>query len=88
MRIIGTGEAELIEDYADAGVVNIVHLIYQHKEYESDTKDYEFSGTSMREHRQVGFDDTPRTLRHREWLQRPAHQVGITVHDLHREDPA
>lgn len=82
-----SGEAELIEDFADAGVVNIVHLIYQHKGYEGDHKDYEFSGTSMRDHMQAGQDDTVRTLRHSQWLKRPAPEVGVTVHDLHREDP-
>jgi len=81
------GEAELIADYADAGVVNIVHLIYQHKIYECDAKDFEFSGASMREHMQTGYDDTVRTLRHREWLRRPSAEEGVTVHDLHREDP-
>jgi NTE family protein len=37
---------------------------------------------------QTGYDDTVRTLRHREWLRRPSAEVGVTVHDLHREDPA
>ncbi|RVC71663.1 patatin-like phospholipase family protein, partial [Mesorhizobium sp. M2A.F.Ca.ET.046.02.1.1] len=52
------GERELIADYSDAGVVNIVHLIYQHKGYEGHAKDYEFSGTSMREHWEMGLEDT------------------------------
>lgn len=81
------GERELIADYSDAGVVNIVHLIFQSKVYHGDSKDYEFSATSMREHRQAGYDDTMRTLRHREWLEPPPSEVGVTVHDLHREDP-
>jgi NTE family protein len=81
------GEKELIADYADAGVINIVHLIYQLKTYESDAKDYEFSGTSMREHRLAGYEDTMRTLRHRDWLKAPASIAGIAVHDLHRDDP-
>jgi NTE family protein len=82
------GEAELIADYEDAGVVNIIHLIFQSKTYDGDGKDYEFSGTSMREHRAAGYEDTVRTLRHREWLQPPDAATGVTVHDLHREDPA
>ncbi|MGE0798504.1 MAG: patatin-like phospholipase family protein [Lautropia sp.] len=81
------GEAELIEDYADAGVVNIVHLIRQAASYHGDAKDYEFSGTSMREHRQAGYDDTVRTLRHRDWLLPPPAEIGICVHDIHRDDP-
>jgi len=80
------GEKELIADYSDAGVVNIVHLIYQHKSYESDAKDYEFSGTSMREHRLSGYEDTMRTLRHTDWLQPPTNENGIAIHDLHTAD--
>jgi NTE family protein len=82
------GEKELIEDYSDAGVVNIIHLIFQSKVYHGDSKDYEFSGTSMREHRTAGYEDTMRTLRHHEWLEPPLPSVGVTVHDLHREDAA
>jgi NTE family protein len=81
-------EEELIADYSDAGVVNIVHLIYQHKNYEGHAKDYEFSGTSMREHWDMGLEDTKRTLRHSEWLLPPFSDDAVAIHDLHREDPA
>ncbi|AGB75309.1 MULTISPECIES: patatin-like phospholipase family protein [Rhizobium] len=81
-------EEELIADYSDAGVVNIVHLIYQHKNYEGHAKDYEFSGTSMREHWDMGLEDTKRTLRHTEWLLPPFTDDAVAIHDLHREDPA
>ena len=80
-------EEELIIDYSDAGVVNIVHLIYQHKNYEGHAKDYEFSGTSMREHWDMGLEDTKRTLRHTEWLLPPLSDDAVAIHDLHREDP-
>ncbi len=81
-------EEELIADYSDAGVVNIVHLIYQHKNYEGHAKDYEFSGTSMREHWDMGLEDTKRTLRHTDWLLPPFSGDAVAIHDLHREDPA
>ncbi|SCB12571.1 patatin-like phospholipase family protein [Rhizobium multihospitium] len=81
-------EEELIADYSDAGVVNIVHLIYQHKNYEGHAKDYEFSGTSMREHWDMGLEDTKRTLRHTDWLLPPFSDDAVAIHDLHREDPA
>ncbi|MBN8954726.1 MULTISPECIES: patatin-like phospholipase family protein [unclassified Rhizobium] len=80
-------EEELIADYSNAGVVNIVHLIYQHKSYEGHAKDYEFSGTSMREHWDMGLEDTKRTLRHSEWLLPPFSDDAVAIHDLHREDP-
>ncbi|MBV8168259.1 MAG: DUF3734 domain-containing protein [Alphaproteobacteria bacterium] len=66
--------------------VNIVHLIYQQKTYEGHAKDYEFSGTSMREHWQAGHEDTKRTLKHRDWLGLATTAGGIAVHDLHREE--
>ena len=57
-------------DMRNPATVNIVHLIYQQKDYEGHAKDYEFSGTSMREHWDSGYEDTLRTLRHPEWLRR------------------
>lgn len=80
-------EIALIEDYSRAGVVNIVHLIYQQKNYEGSAKDYEFSTASMREHWEAGREDTERTLRHRDWLLPPTSLIGVAIHDLHREDP-
>uniref|UniRef100_UPI00195419AB DUF3734 domain-containing protein n=1 Tax=Klebsiella aerogenes TaxID=548 RepID=UPI00195419AB len=53
--------------------------------YEGHAKDYEFSGTSMREHWQSGYEDTRRTLKRQEWLSLPSEGAGIVVHDVHRE---
>jgi len=64
----------------------IFRLIYQQKAYEGHAKDYEFSGTSMREHWQSGYEDTRRTLRRKDWLAMPPNGAGILVHDVHRED--
>jgi NTE family protein len=72
----------------DVPQINIVHLIYQQKVYESDAKDYEFSGTSMREHWESGYQDTRKTLNHRKWLEKPPESIGMTVHDVHRDDPS
>ena len=64
----------------------IIQLIYQQTAYETQSKDYEFSGTSMRDHWQSGFMDTVRTLRHQDWLNVPQGDAGIVVHDVHRAD--
>lgn len=72
----------------DVPQINTVHLIYQQKSYEGHAKDYEFSGTSMREHWDSGYQDTRKTLRHRDWLQKPPEHVGMSVHDVHRDDPS
>ncbi len=66
--------------------LTLLQLIYQQAAYEGDAKDYEFSGTSMREHWESGYRDTERTLRHRDWLQLPAADIGIVMHDVHRAD--
>jgi len=65
--------------------ITILQLIYQQKAYEGHAKDYEFSGTSMREHWQSGYEDTKRTLKNREWMKMPEDGIGIVVHDVHRE---
>ena len=57
----------------------------QQKAYEGHAKDYEFSGTSMREHCQSGYEDTRRTLKRQEWLAMPTPGTGIVVHDVHRQ---
>jgi NTE family protein len=66
--------------------ITILHLIYQQKAYEGHAKDYEFSGTSMREHWQSGYEDTKRTLKRQKWLAMPPEGAGVLVHDVHRED--
>jgi NTE family protein len=65
--------------------ITILQMIYQQKAYEGDSKDHEFSATSMREHWQSGLDDTQRTLKRREWMALPDDGMGIVVHDVHRE---
>jgi NTE family protein len=79
-------EEQLLQELSDIAAVNIVHLIYQQKSYEGHAKDYEFSGTSVREHWEAGYNDTRRTLRHPDWLAPPTTGDGVVVHDLHRDD--
>ena len=78
----------ILASMEDVPQVNIVHLIYQQKSYEGHAKDYEFSGTSMREHWTAGYEDTRKTLRHRRWLEIPPEDIGMVVHDVHRDDPS
>ena len=63
-------EAKLLSTAADRKVYNIAHLIYRAKDYEGHSKDYEFSLLSMEEHWRASYHDAPRTLRHREVLER------------------
>jgi len=59
-------ERRLKDELADLPEIAILQLIYQQKSYEGHAKDYEFSGTSMREHWTSGYEDTMRTLKHRQ----------------------
>jgi NTE family protein len=79
-------ERKLRDELADLPEITILHLIYQQKAYEGHAKDYEFSGTSMREHWQSGYEDTRRTLKHKTWLELPEEGGGLVVHDVHREE--
>jgi NTE family protein len=79
-------ERRMKQELGNLPEIAILHIIYQQKAYEGHAKDYEFSGTSMREHWQSGYEDTKRTLKHKKWLTMPPHGAGIVVHDVHRQE--
>jgi NTE family protein len=78
-------ERKLKADIGNQPEIAILQLIYQQKTYEGDSKDHEFSGTSMREHWLSGYEDTKRTLTRRDWIKMPDEGMGIVIHDVHRE---
>ncbi|MDE2147690.1 MAG: patatin-like phospholipase family protein [Burkholderiales bacterium] len=67
--------------------VDVVHLIYRSKHYETQAKDYEFSRLSMREHWATGSTDLARTLAHRRWQERRRNGQGLRVYDLAHAEP-
>jgi NTE family protein len=75
-------EVVLLQAHATPKVYNLVQLIYRAKQYEGDSKDYEFSRDSMEEHWRAGYYDTVRTLRHPEVLTRPNNLEGVMTFDL------
>jgi len=77
-----TEEAKILHESSDYNVYNIVHLIYRAKHYEGYSKDYEFSRLSMEEHWKTGYNDTVRSLRHKEILKRPDNAEGINTFDV------
>jgi NTE family protein len=77
--------AEALAAEADDKVYNIIHLIYHARNYEGSSKDYEFSRRTMEEHWAAGYDDTVRTLRNPEVLQRPTHPDGVFTFDVARD---
>ena len=62
--------------------VSVVHLIYRSKHYESQSKDYEFSRTSMLEHWSAGMSDTQSTLGDPRWTRRELPSHGVHVFDF------
>lgn len=62
--------------------VDVVHLIYRSKHYESQSKDYEFSRLSMKEHWDAGRADMAHTLHDPRWTGRECQPTGVHVYDL------
>ncbi len=79
-------EIRAIADLARHRSYNIIHLIYQSKIYEGHSRDYEFGLSAMRKHWQSGLDDIRRTLAEPRRLDRPAPELGMVTHDVHRRD--
>ncbi|HET6598557.1 MAG TPA: patatin-like phospholipase family protein, partial [Burkholderiaceae bacterium] len=67
--------------------IDVVHLIYRSRHYESHSKDYEFSRVSMHERWKSGHADTVHTLRDPRWLERPHNTTGVHVYDLTSDGP-
>jgi len=68
--------------------VAVVHLIYRSKQYESHSKDYEFSRRSMLEHWEAGRADTTLTLHDPRWVDRPRRATGVHLYDLSAPSPS
>ena len=62
--------------------VTIVHLIHRSKHYETQSKDYEFSRHTVREHWEAGRADVELSLKSNSWCTRGRPQAGIRVFDL------
>ncbi|OWT77361.1 MULTISPECIES: DUF3734 domain-containing protein [unclassified Achromobacter] len=77
-------ELAQIRESACTPVINVINLIYQSKNYERHSKDYEFGTEAMREHWQSGLADIRATLARPDVLARPEGGSGFVTHDIHR----
>ena len=77
-----TPEFALLSPEADRKVYNIIQLIYRSKQYEEESKDFEFSRQSMGDHWTSGRNDMVRTLHHPEVLERPTSPDGVFTFDV------
>ena len=62
--------------------VTVVHLIYRSKNYETSSKDYDFSRVAMAEHWQAGLRDVHVSMRHKDWLEQPQSDETMVAYDL------
>jgi NTE family protein len=80
-------DAKLLAAIPCEAAVDVVHLIYRSKHYESQSKDYEFSRASMLEHWAAGLADTQATLEDPRWTGRDRRDEGVRVFDLASASP-
>jgi NTE family protein len=74
--------AEFLREAAKENTVTVVHLIYRSKNYESSSKDYDFSHIGMVEHWSAGERDVHLSMRHEDWLERPQSGETMMTYDL------
>src|SRR5882724_8149793 len=73
---------EILCEAAKENTVTVVHLIYRSKNYESSSKDYDFSHVGVVEHWNAGARDVHLSMRHKEWLERPQSGETMVTYDL------
>src|SRR6266496_6687008 len=77
---------ELLRKASKEHTVTVVHLIYRSKNYESSSKDYDFSHVAMVEHWEAGVRDVHSSMRHKDWLERPQSGETMMTYDLTRDE--
>ena len=78
--------AKLLREASKENTVTVVHLIYKSKNYETNSKDYDFSHVALVEHWEAGMRDVHLSMRHKEWLQRPQSDETMVSYDLMDEE--
>ena len=73
---------EILSSAAKENTVTVMHLIYRSKNYESSSKDYDFSHVAMVEHWRAGERDVDLSMRHKDWLERPQSGETMITYDL------
>lgn len=73
---------EILCKAAKESTVTVVHLIYRSKNYESSSKDYDFSHVGMVEHWNAGARDVHLSMRHKDILERPQSGETMMTYDL------
>ncbi len=74
-------DVQLLESQMREGAVTIMHLINRPESYETQSKDYEFSRTTINGHWHCGHRDVVQSLADPRWTERP-HPTGMSIFDL------
>ena len=78
---------EILRQAAKESTVTVVHLIYRSKNYETSSKDYDFSHVGMVEHWGAGVRDVHLSMRHKDWIERPQSGETMVTYDLTGDGP-
>jgi NTE family protein len=73
---------DILRKVSKESTVTVVHLIYRSKNYESSSKDDDFSHVGMVEHWGAGVRDVHLSMRHKDWLERPQSGETMVTYDL------
>lgn len=79
-------DVKALRDFGCDAAVSIVHLIHRRKNFDTQSKDFEFSRHSVREHWRNGVEDVRRTFQHEAWRGRRKPVSGVAIYDL-TQDP-
>ncbi len=79
-------DAKLLHAMSCNAAITIIHLIHRRKNYDRQSKDFEFSRHSIAEHWQNGHMDVRRTLGNKAWQALTKPTQGISVLDFTRAD--
>jgi NTE family protein len=81
-ELAATPQARFLAASSDPAAYSIVQLVYQSTTYEGDSKDYDFSRRTMKDHWLAGRRDVVETLKHPEVLVPPRGQGAVKVYDF------
>src|SRR6476620_9435385 len=73
---------EFLRKASKENTVTVVHLIYKGKNYETNSKDYDFSHVAMVEHWNAGVRDVHESMRHKDVLERPQSGETMIAYDM------
>ena len=75
-----------LREVAKENTVTVVHLIYRSKNYETSSKDYDFSHVAMLEHWESGVRDVHRSMEYRDRLEKPQSDETMVTYDFSGDD--